>query len=229
MMMINSSGKKIKDKVLIISFIFLFILSCLHLPAGMAAQATDCDSVYEVFVVQQRWHTGIIFNTKDIDPEIWPEIEHYKNRKFVDVGWGDEKFYQAYGIPVLLAARAILFPTRSVLQVYAFSTEVRAAYGGESRILKIHLNRDQLDSLSRFVSESYIRDEDGEAQTSTVYGEADHYFLATRKYHLFRTCNTWVANGFSHSGFDDVRTFCVLNANQLFRQLSDIPDSEFLD
>lgn len=214
---------------MIISFTLMIIQFCGYPTGGLTAQTTDYDTGYEIFVVQQRWHTGIIFNTYDVDPDIWPEISLYRDRKFVDVGWGDEKFYQALGNPVLLAARAILFPTRSVLQIYAFSTEIRAAYGGESRILRIPVNRYQLDRLSKFVSESYIRNEHGEAQPSTVYGEADNYFLATRKYHLFRTCNTWVAIGFKQSGFDDVQTFCVLNANQLFRQLSDIPDTEFPD
>lgn len=70
----------------------------------------------EIFVVQEGWHTGIIFKTNDVDSTIWPEIVPYRNKKFVDVGWGDEKFYQVPGYPVSVAARAVLFPTQSILR-----------------------------------------------------------------------------------------------------------------
>ncbi len=182
---------------------------------------------FEIFVVQEGWHTGIIFKTNDVDSTIWPEIVHYRNKKFVDVGWGDEKFYQVPGYPVFVAARAVLFPTQSVLRVFPYSTPILSAYFEDSRILKFNITRQELDNLSRFIAESYKRDEDGNAQLSELYDDNDHYFLATRKYHLFRTCNTWVALGFKESGFD-VRSFFVLYGKQLFKQLRDIPGAVFL-
>ncbi len=206
----------------------IFVLSPLHQTYGFTTTTDDDDLFYEVWVVQEFWHTGIIFPVGDVDPRHWPEIENYQDRNFVDVGWGDEKFYQATGNPFFLAARAILWPTQSVLQIFAFNTPVSSAYGGDSRILRIPLKAEQFEALSRFVSESYMRDQKEEIQPSTVYGEADHFFLATKKYHLFRTCNTWVALAFRHAGLD-VRSFCVLNANQLFRQLSGIPGAGFID
>ncbi len=208
-------------------FILLIMLACCKQPAGNAAHRNEDDKKYEVLIVQQRWHTGIIFNTRDVDPQIWPEIERYTDRRFVDVGWGDEKFWQVTGDPVGLAARAMLFPTSSVLQVFAFNTQPSRAYGAESRILRIPVSSEQFADLSRFVNDYYLRDEEGNIQRSTVFGEAEHFFLARGKYHLFRTCNTWVARGFKQAGFD-VRSFCVLNANQLFRQLRDIPGAEFM-
>jgi uncharacterized protein (TIGR02117 family) len=188
----------------------------------------EVNTSYEVFVIQNFWHTGIVFHPKDVDPDIWPEIQRYQRFNFVDTGWGDEKFYQAEGNPFFLGARAMLWPTSSVLQVVAFNTRLRAAYGINSRILRIPVDREQLDDLSRFVAESYLRDKNGFPITSTAYGETNIFFLATRKYHLFRTCNTWVAKAFRQAGFD-VRSFGVLNANQLYRQLTGIPGAEFQD
>lgn len=194
--------------------------------ANLFSNVPGTGSDYEVWVIQEFWHTGIVFSIGDIDPEHWPQIEKYSDRNYIDIGWGDEKFYQAHGNPVLLAARAILWPTQSVMQVFAFNTHVTSAYGTGSRILKIPLSGEQFIALTKYISDSYILDDKGKAITSTAYGDTDHYFLATRKYHLFRTCNTWVAKAFRNAGLD-VRSFCVLNANQLFRQLSRIPGAEF--
>jgi hypothetical protein len=108
----------IKKKSLNISFnstfillLLLLVISCGYSPGGLAAPGQEefaDDPDYEVFVVQQRWHTGIVFHTRDVDPDIWPEIERYTDRNFVDVGWGDERFYQATGDPVGLALRSML-------------------------------------------------------------------------------------------------------------------------
>jgi uncharacterized protein (TIGR02117 family) len=208
--------------------VFILLLAFQGHLTGNSPESNEDEKIYEVFVAQQFWHTGIVFNTRDVDSVLWPEINNYRHRNFVDIGWGDEKFYQAYGNPILLGARAMLWPTQSVLQVIAFSTRLRAAYGKESRILRIPVNGEQLAALSLYVADSYIRDESGDPMSSTVYGETDHYFLATKKYHVFRTCNTWVARGFRNAGFN-VRSFGVLNANQLYRQLSGIPGAEFLE
>jgi uncharacterized protein (TIGR02117 family) len=208
--------------------IILMIFSC-HGNTSENLPLTGSDEKpYEVYVIQDFWHTGIVFNVKDINPEIWPEIERYQRFNYVDTGWGDEKFYQAAGNPFFLGARAMLWPTRSVLQVFAFSTRLRSAYGMDSRILRIPVTGQQLDDLTRFVAERYMRDDAGNIIPSTVHGEARFYFLATGKYHLFRTCNTWVAKGFKQSGFD-VGTFMVLNANSLYRELTRIPGVEFID
>jgi uncharacterized protein (TIGR02117 family) len=211
----------------LISLFFFHSLSFLGQTSGFANNAKEEDKLYEVWIVQEAWHTGIVFAIDDVDTDHWPEITNYKDRNFIDVGWGDERFYQAHGNPVFLAARAILWPTQSVMQIFAFNTPVRSAYGRESRILRVPLTPEQFEALAGFVSDSYILDESGNPFTSKAYGETEHYFLATRNYYLFRTCNTWVAIAFKQAGFD-VRTFFVLNANQLYRQLSRIPGAEFI-
>jgi len=206
-------------------FLITFGLSTLiPLPAGAVVVLNhwqDDTGQFEVFVVQEGWHTGIIFHTDDVHADEWAEIKHYDHRKFVDVGWGDEKFYQVSGYPLWLAARAIFWPTRSVLQIYAYSIPITSAYADNSTILRIPVNYTQLSDLSCFIAESYERDKNGDPVPSTIYGKTDYYFLATRKYHLFRTCNTWVALAFKAAGFD-VNSFGVIYAGQLFRELSNI-------
>lgn len=213
--------------IAIIVFSSPSILACSEYSGGNGPGKVINDTTFGVYVIQEFWHTGIIFETSQVEPRHWTEIKRYQNSNFIDVGWGDEKFYQAPGNPVLLAARAILWPTQSVLRVFAFNTPVRSAYGSESRILRIPLSSEQFMDLCIFISESYMLDDSGNIISSTAYGETDHYFLATGKYHLFRTCNTWVAIAFKNAGLD-VRSFGILNANQLFRQLSEIRGAEYI-
>ena len=222
---IQTSGSLYKS--LKLYFFLSLIVFCINIP-GFSADVKKSDDLYHVWVIQEFWHTGIVFSTEDVDPDYWPGIVNYKNRRYLDIGWGDEKFYQASGNPVFLAARAILWPTQSVLQVFSFDTPLRSAYGAGSRILKIPLTSRQFESLCRYVSESYVRDEAGNPIASSAYGHTDHFFLSTGKYHLFRTCNTWVAKAFRQSGLE-VRSFFVFNANQLFRQLSSLPGTQFED
>ncbi|TCO09757.1 DUF2459 domain-containing protein [Natronoflexus pectinivorans] len=206
--------------------LIILILLFLVFSGLFPCKGDDLGNSYVVYVVQNRWHTGLVFRVDDLNADIWQEAESFTDRRWVDIGWGDERFYQADGSPVHLAARAVLWPTSSVLQVFPFSNPLRLAYGENARILRIPVNESQLTALMQYVADSYLRNKEGKAQPSSVYGESRHFFRATRKYHLFRTCNTWVVNGFKEAGLP-VRSFCVLNANQLFRRLSKIPGAEF--
>lgn len=217
--------KQVVSLSLLMSFTMAIFAGCRD-QGNLYSKVPQTARIYEVWVIQEFWHTGIVFSISDIDPKHWPQIEKYSDLNYIDIGWGDEKFYQAHGNPVLLAARAILWPTQSVMQVFAFNTNVASAYATESRILKIPLSAEQFTALTKYISESYMLDDKGKTITSTAYGDTDHYFLSTRKYHLFQTCNTWVAKAFRNAGLE-VRSFCVLNANQLFRQLSRIPGAEY--
>jgi hypothetical protein len=55
-----------------------------------------------------------------------------------------------------------------------------AAYGMNSRILNTG-NREQLDDLSRFVADSYLRDENGDPIQARAYGETRPLFSCTKK------------------------------------------------
>ncbi|PRZ00997.1 uncharacterized protein (TIGR02117 family) [Marinilabilia salmonicolor] len=196
----------------------LIILFFINQPfSGQEKASLDSDKI-TVYVVQQAWHTGIVLPFNKINPEIWPEVSTFEDKQYVDVSWGDEKFYQASGSPVLLAARAMLWPTQSVMRIHPFSISISSAYTSEARFLELELNKQQFDRLTFFFSSSLIRDESSAPVASEMYGKSRYFFLSKRKYHLFRTCNTWVALAFKQAGLGN-RSCCVLNANQLFRRI----------
>ncbi len=198
-------------------YVILIPLLLNQIIAAGETTRSETDSI-SVIIVQEAWHTGIILPVAPIKYEIWPEAAFFKGKKHVDVSWGDEKFYQAPGSPVLLATRAILWPTQSVMRIYPFSISISSAYTSEARFLVIKLSRQQFDRLTQFFASSLIRNQSNLPIASEVYGKSPYFFLSKRKYHLFRTCNTWVALAFKQAGLGN-RSCCILNANQLFRVL----------
>ena len=196
----------------------VFFLSLLSLISLTGIYPND---EYVVHVVQEYWHTGIIIATDDVPVELWPEIARFSDKKRIDVGWGDRDFYQVTGRPIGLAAKAILWPTPSVIRLDGFNVPVLSYYGNDARVEKIEMDEEHFYNLITFIAESFVRDEKGNIIPGDDKGESSTFFLGKRKYHLFRTCNTWVALAFKSAGYD-IRSFLVLAAWQLFRQLDKI-------
>ena len=52
------------------------------------------DSLKTIYLIKQRWHTAVVFHTEDIDTTILPEVKYLHGAELIDIGWGDEAFYQ---------------------------------------------------------------------------------------------------------------------------------------
>lgn len=182
----------------------------------------------EVYVVQQRWHTGIVIKSADINENDWPEVIRYKHHKYVEFGWGDEAFYQSDERLIWLGARALLWPTSSAVLLVGYSHHPQHRYGADSRIMRFTMEKERFSALCDWLSASFTRDENEMLVNSNYKGYNNIFFESTGKYHLFNTCNTWVAKLFQQSGFE-VRTCFILTAGQLFRQLAKLPEAEWVN
>ncbi len=174
---------------------------------------------HTIYVVQEGWHTGIILETATIPDSIWHDKERYNDKKYLDIGWGDEAFYQEPSISIILAIRAVLIPTQSVIRIHAFQTHPELYYGSFASLFEVKLSNDQYNSLISFISNSFIRDKDGETILSPLHAGNRNFFLAKRKYHLFRTCNTWVCMALKESNVP-FRSVGIVTRRQLARQFN---------
>jgi len=147
----------------------------------------------------------------------WRIILSSTTKDYLDISWGDEKYYQQTNPGISIGAGAVLWPTQSVLLLYAFSQDITKTYR-EATILQMTMDQEKFISLCRFVSQSFQRNESGDIQPSTIYRDSSPFFLATKRYSLFRTCNRWVAMAFNKSGFN-IHTRFLISANQLIRRL----------
>lgn len=127
-------------------------------------------------------------------------------------------FYQEPGISIILAIRAVLIPTQSVIRIHAFQTHPELYYGSFASLFEVKLSNDQYNSLISFISNSFIRDKDGETILSHCM-QVTETFSLQRKYHLFRTCNTWVCMALKESNVP-FRSVGIVTRRQLARQFN---------
>lgn len=178
---------------------------------------------YSFYVLQAGWHTGIVLRTRDVAAADWPEIVRFRHHTWIDIGWGDERFYQDHGNPVHLAVRALVVPTASVIHLLPFSVSPESVYAGENRIREITAGKQQFSALCVALSNSFERD----STANIIPGSNQSFYLAKGKYHLMNTCNTWVVERLREAGFD-VSPAGIVTRQQLFRELESLPGSGWI-
>jgi uncharacterized protein (TIGR02117 family) len=179
-----------------------------------------------LYVLQAGWHTGIVLRTADVATDDWPEVVNYRSSIYVDIGWGDERFYQAEGSPPGLAARAAIIPTSSVIHIVPFNIHPLNLYAGETFLKRIEATPDQFSKLCRIISESFERDEEGRLMVSQINDQAANFYKSRGKYHIFNTCNTWVVRCLQETGFD-VNPAGVITQQHLIKALRKLPGGEW--
>jgi len=78
---------------------------------------TSDDTIHTIYLIKQRWHTAVVFHTEDLDSIIFPEVKYFNDAELIDIGWGDEAFYQHPGFDWELAYHALFHSTPSTLRV----------------------------------------------------------------------------------------------------------------
>jgi uncharacterized protein (TIGR02117 family) len=143
---------------------------------------------------------GIVVSRPDIPAHLWPEQRELPASAYLEVGWGDQEFYQAPKRTLGLLLKAALTPTPSVLHLVWFDQPV-PTYFPASEIIEIGVTQPGFEALSRFIAATY--DRDAHAKTIPLgpglYGSSVFY-RARGKYHLFNTCNTWTAQALRAAG-----------------------------
>ncbi|MEM9060817.1 MAG: DUF2459 domain-containing protein [Pseudomonadota bacterium] len=161
-----------------------------------------------VHVVDHGYHSGIMIRPADlrraaleldlIDGALGDRLRWLTSRfpqaPWLEIGWGDAAFYQVTptigDIDVGLALRAILWPTESALQIvpiYLSPEDFLALDQGVS----LRLSEAGLGALARELAET-VPEDLPDAIGPSLYG-GGAFYPATLSYHLFRTCNHWVA------------------------------------
>ena len=201
-----------------------FLLAALVLAGGCLAPAADLSPARDepavtMWVLDHGWHTAIVVRRADVNPALWPEVvEDFPVATFVEVAWGDRDFYMATPASVWMAIKAAFAAGGSVLHVVGFTTPI-ATYFPESEIVELRLSRRGFDAMTRFVSQEYQRDGEGRPtrRQRGLYGSG--WFYAARSgYHLFNTCNTWVARALRAAGLS-VTPVVTITAGGVMQQV----------
>lgn len=184
----------------------LVLLLLAAMVAGCAAnpprpQATDtAPHDASVYVIRHGWHTGVAVRRADVATGRWPESGHFARAAYIEVGWGDRDFYRAPGFNAWYGVKALFWPTPSVLHVAGLRRSPAHEFGADDMV-ELSVTRAGLEGLIAYISASFERP--GQ-QAATPLGPGlygDGAFYASREtFHLFRTCNVWIARALQAAG-----------------------------
>ena len=201
----------------IVILIALLASACAK-PIDQLYPPSEADKTKSVFVVNLGWHTGIVIRKADIPLAILPEIRDFPDAEFLKIGWGDWDYYQAPDPGWGMALKAAFWSSRSVLHVVGFKIPVEDQFRG-SEIVEIALSDEGLERLRRFVAETFVRSEEGlPAEAWPGLYPNSRFYPARGRFHIFRTCNTWVAEAL-HSAGVPITPFYAITAGNLMYQV----------
>jgi uncharacterized protein (TIGR02117 family) len=207
-------------KIVIFPIIFFF----LHTSPPLIEEKqnkNDSTDKKEIHLIKQYWHTAIVIDNNDIDPEILPEVEYFKDFSLLDFGWGDEEFYQHPGFDSGLAVKALFYATPSTLRVEGIRVSKDTYFNISEIVVRILVTEEQLNKIVNFISSTLLRNNDGSPEILSEQGLGRIiFFKANGNYHLFNTCNTWLASCLVSAGID-IKDDVILT-EQLFKEAAKV-------
>ena len=175
----------------------------------------DCAVVQ---VINHGWHSGLVLRVKDIPPGLLPEAADFPGADHLEFGWGDGDYYQADDPGPWLTLKAACWSTSSVLHVVGISGSVNRQFAGYASV-RLELTRARFLGLAAFIDQGF--DRQGKAKADPLrpgYGLNSRFYPARGTFHLFNTCNSWIARALSGAGYP-MGVFDPITADDLMTRL----------
>jgi uncharacterized protein (TIGR02117 family) len=167
-----------------------------------------------IYLINHGKHTGLAVRKADIPTRLWPESRDFPDADYLELGWGDWDYYQADDPGLWLALKAAFWSTGSVLHVVGVKGSVADRFAGYE-IIRLELAPDGFAKLMNYVHQSFARN--GETKASPIgpgYGLGSRFYPARGEFHLYNTCNGWVARALEAAGYP-MGVFRPVTADQL--------------
>lgn len=206
-----------RARAVVVVLLALPLAACLgRVPGAGPREAGPSRSVH---IVSNGWHSAIVLERAQLADAGRAEPAGFVASRFVEVGWGDRAAYMADRMTSGLGLSAAFRSTASALHLTGFNAPVRDRVAGLDVVL-VPLEPAALGALIRFIRQSFARDGRGyPIRLGPGYSEESAFYLATDRYHLFNTCNTWVARALRSAGRPIVPAL-TLTAAQLMQQVA---------
>lgn len=174
----------------IAAFAALALCSGSRVVRAQAVPESDCATIY---VIDHGWHTAIVMPARDFEPKGFFRETTFNDRRWLELGWGDATYYETPGAGVWLGLRALFTPTDTVMQVIGFDEPAAKTFPG-LEIVKLRVSPSGYRTIIEYIKGSFARDTDGRPVLS-MHGRdgRSSFYKAPGVYHVFRTCNTWLA------------------------------------
>ncbi len=183
----------------------LFLHSIFLLLPLLANGARESEDNRVFYVGSHGWHTSIIVPRSQIPKNAWPRevVERtFVGYPYLEVGWGDRKFYPAPHPGIAMAIDAAVFPGPSVLHIVGLKPPLPSALPW-SNLVRVQCTSKEFASLSHALGQSFELDADGGTHTlgPGLYGMS-RFYPARGRYYWLNTCDTWTARMMRAGGLD---------------------------
>jgi uncharacterized protein (TIGR02117 family) len=183
--------------VLLAGWGLLLAVRC-HLPRRATAPSPDSTSA--VYLVRHGWHAGIAVRRADVPDDRWPVLSDFPDATYLEVGWGEARYYPGESRGVWGAFRAGAWPTGSVVHVVPISGTVPARFDRHT-IVRIPVDTSELDALTQYVADSFALTDAGDARVAADgYYRDSRFYRSGLPYHVFNNCNHWAAGALEAAG-----------------------------
>ncbi len=158
------------------------------------------ESGVPVFVIDHGKHAGLAVRKADIPRGFWPETVDFSHADFIEVGWGDWDYYQMEDPGVWVTLKAGGWPTPSVLHVVGIDGDLSRHFP-YAEIIRLDLCPKAFLKLIQYIDSSFERMENPRSKPlRRGYYPVSWFYPAKGSFHLFRTCNGWVAEALESTG-----------------------------
>lgn len=208
--------KSINKSLLVLFIIFLFLI-----PYSFIYSISDSTEITQnIYLIKSRWHTGLIFKIDDLSLKNIEALRLFRNMKYVDIGWGDKDFYQSpKDFDFYLAFKALFLPTESVVRIEGYNYEIDDIISYSDICIRFELEVNNLGKLLKFIDSSFSRSSQNKLiVTLKKAGGNIIFFKSKYSYHIFETCNKWVAKGLAEAGYEVSPTW-IITAENLFEEV----------
>lgn len=183
-----------------------------------AVPAVSSPASHSVHVVNHGGHAGLVLRASDVPAGAWAAKADFPDADYLEVGWGDRAYYMAADPGVWLVLKAIAWPTPGVLHVVGVDAAPERYFSG-AEVLEIAVAPAGLQRLIEHLRQSHELDGAGRpvALGPGLYGHS-RFYASREQFHLFKTCNVWVATALQAAGVQVTPTLTLVT-EQLMVQL----------
>lgn len=176
---------------------------------------------HKIYFIKQRWHTAIVINTNELNQDLFIVYDSFKNFELIDIGWGDEEFYQIPGFDSGLAFKALFYKTPSTLRVEGIGISKTEYFDLSEIVIELSVTDNQFLKICKFINDTFeLNDKNQPEILNEKVGGKIIFYKAKGYYHIFNTCNTWLAKCLNSAGLNIEDN--IILTEQLFNELSKI-------
>jgi len=183
-------------------------------PSKAPSFSAGDESLASIYLINHGKHTGLVVRSTDIPPRLWPESRDFPDADYLELGWGDWDYYQTDDPGLWLTLKAAFWSTASVLHVVGVKGSVADRFAGYE-VIRLELAPGGFAKLVDYIHQSFARN--GETKARPIgpgYGLGSRFYPARGKFHLYNTCNGWVAHALEAAGYP-MGVFLPVTADQL--------------